>query len=429
MSEPPGTREQGSARQALNNTAESRDATQRPWPPMLVPLAYCVALVGGGVWLLWVDEQAWRLFRNATLHAWLQALMAIGSLVFLTLRVGLSSRTQRLLFWSLLTPPLLVALATVPGLFPVPGLIRSFGNTYSELDPGRTCRIFAQGFSKSLGLVVVGGTLTSALFSTGSMVLAVHGARRGAPDSRACNASIAAGLVGFALVAIACEVSGRGVATQPLAAAASLLGLVSVAVAHRWAKGPRPASGSHPAQGPRATGGPREAGAPHPTPPRAKSDGALFFVLLLALASLAAAVGAEQSFWLSRVFEYAWTEFVEPTLRQTLLASSAASLQPVPHWGLLYAAPVLLAFFVPSKRAFWWLFAGLRSEWRRLAGALLVAGIALTLPQIQLRALLPIVLDECAQHYPHALQGLSPDDLPTSLWPLLRSFTTFDLWR
>ena len=325
------------------------------------PIAYALLFALGSTVLLVMSKQARDIFMRAGFFVYAQLLATLVSFGFYCVYGVRIARKPKACLWPLVLPPILVGVVAAPGLTPRAALVKSSMCNFDPIDPSLICRVYAEGFSETLGLLIVGGVLSSILFITASTIAAARtpSCSRQRPIGVHVP-TLAVGLGTLLAVVAANKFLSRAAPVPPFITLASFFGVTSVAIATPKVS-ERSADSSE----------------------EATTTSALMLVTLLATLGVLVACISQRSYWRSLLFAVAGGESVDPSQRTQLLSEVARGLTSTPFWAVLYGTPMLLAASIPLSMQRRYLGKGLKSNWLALLSVLLLGLFAMGLPQWQ----------------------------------------------
>lgn len=198
---------------------------------VVAPIAYALLLILGSAVLLAVSKQAKVIIQESGYCVFVELLTALGSFGFLSAYGARIASNSKASSWPLVLPLILVGLVAAPGLTPRAALIRALG-IMDNVDPSLRCRVYSEGFSEALGLLIVGGVLSSILCITASTIAAARTSSRARRCSMGVHVPTLTVGLGSLLAVVAVHVLlSRAAARPPFMVVASFLGVTSVAIA------------------------------------------------------------------------------------------------------------------------------------------------------------------------------------------------------
>jgi hypothetical protein len=328
---------------------------------VLAPIFYGVLLLGGAGVMLVASRKTWMIFQGAGWFAWLELMTAMLGLVVLIALGVLVTLKQGAWSWPLALPSFFVSLVAAVGLQLTMAKVRG-AIAGESVDPAQKARIFAEGFSESLGLLIVGGLLASILLSAASMAVAARALSRvgrrqiGGPPF----AAFGLGLLTFAIVTIVRVVVSKGAAGPPLEAVAALTGCIAPAIAATamW-------------------------GDPEDRDGHTRAAGDLVVAALLAVAGVLVAGVAVRSLGLSMAFGALSGEGIDPAQAARIMAEGMSEAKAASLWGTLYVLPALVAGLVALLMRTGHAFRGIGRAWGAVVGVLVMGALAVLMQRLQ----------------------------------------------
>jgi hypothetical protein len=218
-------------RQYIGEMADRSNEGGRVLFAVVAPIAYALLLILGSAVLLAVSKQAKAIIQESGKYVFAELLTALVSFAFLSLYAARIARSSKAPSWPLVLPPILGAMVAAPGLTPRAALFRGCW-TWDSVDPNQRCRVYSEGFSEALGLLIVGGVLSCMLCVTACTVAAARTPSRARQGSMGVHVpTLSLGLGSLLSVVTVHVLLSPAAARPPFMVVASFLGVMNVAIA------------------------------------------------------------------------------------------------------------------------------------------------------------------------------------------------------
>jgi hypothetical protein len=338
---------------------------KRSWLPIVLavvlPLAYVLLTFFGLGALSFVSRRPWEIFRDTGWFGWLNLLAALVGLVVLVGLGLLVTLKPKAWSWPLMIPGMLVALVASLGLQLTMSKVR-WAISGESVDASQKARIFAEGFSESLGSIIIGGLMASVVFSAASLVCATRALARVRKRQLGAGPllAFAAALVTFGVVLGARVFVAKNAAGPPFEILASLSGGLAAVIASTamW-------------------------GSPEDHEGHTQAAGDLVVAMLLAVGGVMVATVASRAYGLSMAFHAIGGYSIDPSQRARILAAGWQVANGTTLWGSLFVVPIVTATFVPLMMRTGHAARGFAFAWGGMLGVAIGATLSFAMPRLQ----------------------------------------------